>query len=277
MWLENCPDYYLKFAVTVTYYRCEDCQSTVQDPIPENVAHFYESYPIHDKKSVFHRIMRKFFLSRMFFNLSELTCDTVLLDFGCGDGGFLEQAKQRCKEAYGFEVNPDHAAILEQSLDLKVFHDKKDMLTQLGGKVDIVTMHMVLEHLAEVPKSFHDVKELLKPGGTFYFVIPNALSWEAVIFGKRWHGLDPPRHLSFPSSQAIQGLANRNGLRYYRRKPVSFPNSIAGSLASLFKPGFNHMLFLLFLPLSFLVSAFFPSGSYAYWLKKLKTQASHEP
>jgi SAM-dependent methyltransferase len=269
-WLENCPDYYLKFSVAVTYYRCEDCQSTVQDPIPEDISRFYESYPIHKKKSIVHRVMSKFLQSQMYCNVSALNRDIVLLDFGCGDGGFLEQAKQYCIEAYGFEVNPDHAAALEQSLEIKIFHDSEYMLNQLEGKVDIVTMHMVLEHLAEVPKLFHDVERLLKPGGVFYFVIPNALSWEARLFRKHWHGLDPPRHLTFPSTDAIQDLANRNNFQYDCCKPVSFPNSIAGSLASLFGHGFNYFLFILFLPFSIIVSALFPSGSYAYRLKKLK-------
>jgi SAM-dependent methyltransferase len=45
------------------------------------------------------------------------------------------------------------------------------------GSFDLVTANMVVEHLAEPATQFREIARVLRPGGTFLFHTPNALSY----------------------------------------------------------------------------------------------------
>ena len=91
-------------------------------------------------------------------------------------------------------------------------------------------MHFVLEHVTDLHATFADVEALLKPGGRSHFAVPNTASWEARLFRKKWHGLDPPRHISFPDRAVVESLAREHGMTVAGQRPVPFSNGIAGSL-----------------------------------------------
>lgn len=137
-----------------------------------------------------------------YFNTSKFLAaregQALLLDFGCGDGWFLDASRNPKLNLIGFEAEKSHAAQLSKTLGLPIYGDEKELLRDYESKVDVVTMHFVLEHLTDLNKAFETVQRLLKPNGVFYFIIPNIASWEARLFGKKWHSLDAPRHISFP-------------------------------------------------------------------------------
>jgi SAM-dependent methyltransferase len=129
-------------------------------------------------------------------------------------------------------------------------------------------MHFVLEHLPNLNQAFEEVRHLLKPGGVFYFVVPHLDSFEARLFGRKWHNLDAPRHLSFPDIATARALAKGHGFEVKGYRPLPFPNGFAGSIPVVLTGKFNQLLFLLSLPLGILFSRLIPTGTYGYWLKK---------
>lgn len=268
----ECKDYYLQKPYIANYFRCKECGLIQQSPIPIDVASFYDAYPIHQKKSLLHQLMRRWIMSACYFNtrkfLAERTSPALLLDFGCGDGWYLDASRAPSMNLVGFESNNAHAARLSKNLDLPVYSEMHTLLSDYEGKADIVTMHFVLEHLTDINKAFENVHKLLKPGGVFYFIIPNISSWESRLFGKKWHNLDAPRHISFPEAQSIQQLSERWGFEITKRQGVPFPNGVSGSMPVVLTGRFRFSIFLLFLPLGILLSRIFPSGNMAYWLKK---------
>lgn len=268
----DCKDYYLQKSCRVSYARCVGCGLIQQAPIPKDVAIFYDAYPIHKKKSWLYRLFRSWVMGSCYFNtrrhITSIKESALLLDFGCGDGWFLDKNQAINLNLIGFEANPGHAAQLSNVLKIPVYADERALLRDHEGRVDVVTMHFVLEHLTDINHAFEIVHRLLKPDGIFYFVIPNIGSWEARVFGKKWHNLDAPRHISFPEAPSIKQLSERWGFDVVNSKSASFPNGVAASLSVVLTGRFRFLIYLLFLPVGLLLSRLFPSGNAAYWLRK---------
>lgn len=270
-YLSDCKDYYLLKPYRVTLYRCESCGLVQQSPIPENVASFYDAYPVHKNKSRLYRLMRKWVMGAAYFRahdyLTKSNEPSLLLDFGCGDGWFLDENRAPNLTLIGFEATGNQATHVAEMLNLPIYSDEQVLLRDYEGKVDVVTMHFVLEHLTDINHAFGIVKRLLKPNGMFYFVIPNISSWEARFFGKMWHNLDAPRHICFPEIYAINQIAGRWGFDIIKKRCVPFPNGVAGSIPVMLTGRFRFSIFLAFLPLGIILSRIFPSGNAAYWLR----------
>lgn len=270
--LSDCRDHYLQKPYSADYHECRACGLVQQSPLPSSVADFYEAYPIHEKKSLAYRIMRSIVMSASYFDLRRFLRRwrqpqrPVLVDLGCGDGWFLENAAGLDVERVGFELDPVVAEHLSARLGVPVYSDRAALARDYGGKVDLVTMHFVMEHVTDLNETVALIATLLKPAGVLHFVVPNISSWEARLFGKKWHNLDCPRHISFPEARAVRQLAERWGLSLEKSFAVPFPNGIAGSIPVVLTGRFSFPLFLASLPLGIVLSRLFPSGNMAFRL-----------
>jgi len=261
---EDCPDYYLGKPVRVDYVRCDRCGLVQQSPIPSDVSALYEAYPVHREKSLLHDVARRLVMSASYTEAGVFPEGAVVLDYGCGDGSYLRSLEGRGLTLVGFEPNAEHSASLSERLGLPVFGDVDALVEQYAGSVDVVTMHFVLEHVTDLHATFADVAKVLRPGGRWHLAVPNIDSWEARLFRKKWHGLDPPRHISFPDRSVVESLARQHGMRLVGQRPVPFPNGVAGSLAVVVAGRFVYPLFLFFLPLGVLLSRLAPTGCTAF-------------
>lgn len=269
---EDCQDYYLNKPHRPDYYQCKDCELVQQSPVPDDVGSFYDQYPIHQRKSFFHRAFRSMVMKSSYFNLGKFLKRVggqeplLLVDFGCGDGWFLEDCARFEISRVGYELDPAVAEHLGDTLSIPVYSSEQALIEDYSGKADVVTMHFVMEHVTDLNRTFEVIGKLLKPGGTFHFVVPNIASWEAKFFGTKWHGLDAPRHISFPSIKSVMQLAERWGFDVAAETPSPFPNGIAGSLPVVATGRFRFPLFLASLPIGIVLSRLFPTGSMAYRL-----------
>lgn len=271
--LADCPDTYLAKPFRVTYVRCASCGLLQQDPLPGDVSAFYESYPIHAKKSALHGLLRRIVMRPVYFRARSLPAGSVLLDYGCGDGSYLDEFVPRGVTRLGFEPDPEHAGRLAARLGLPVLSDPQRLLAEWSGKVDVMTMHFVLEHVTNLDEVFERAARLLKPHGVFHVVVPHASSFEARLFGRAWHNLDAPRHVSFPEHDSMTALADRHGLALTSEHSVPFPNGFAGSLAVALTGRFRWWLFALALPAGVAFSRLFRGGARAYLLTRLVPRA----
>ena len=213
----DCWDHYLGKPYRADYRACDACGLVQQSPVPEDVADFYDAYPIHARKSGPYEAFRAIVMRASYFDLRRFvagwrgTAPPVVVDFGCGDGWFLGANGGLPATRIGYELDPAVAGHLAGQLGMPVYSDEGALLAAWGGKADLVTMHFVMEHVTDLHRTFRVVAGLLKPGGTFHFVVPNIASWEARLFGRRWHNLDCPRHVSFPEAGPVRALAARWG------------------------------------------------------------------
>jgi SAM-dependent methyltransferase len=269
-WLTDCPDEYLGTPFRVTYYECPNCKLVQQSPVPADIAPFYPQYPQHKPRSGLLELARRTVLRSPYFQPPLAARDWTLLDYGCGDGSYLAQWRNRVGRLLGFEPDAAHAATLADRLALPVYSDPKPLIKDYSGTVDRITAHFVLEHVTDIAGSLQLMSALLRPDGRIHLALPDIRSWEARIFGRHWHGLDAPRHICFPDRDALDRIGRVHGLRVATERPAYFPNLLAASLATVLAGKYHHLLFLAMMPVGMLAAACAPRSIRVYEMVKIR-------
>lgn len=267
--LRGCEDLYLRTRYVVDYGVCASCGLVQQTPIPASTGEFYPtSYPMHHSRGRLFMLARKLLIRGCYFEPGPGDADKVLLDFGCGDGSYLESIKGRVGQRIGFEAAPGQARQVGAQLGIAVTSTHGDTATVPDASVDILTAHFVMEHLTDLEGAFAFWRRALKPGGRLHLAVPNIDCFEARLFGNKWHGLDSPRHISFPSADNMATLASKHGFRIVRRSWGVFPNTWAASLATVVTGHYNSKLFMLMMPVGVVLSWLMPQSTAVYALVK---------
>lgn len=95
-----------------------------------------------------------------------------LLDLGCGRGGLVEQLDHPLSRVTG--VDPDLRSLQEHRLPLPRVQALSHTLPFAAGSFDLVYASWLLEHLPAPQHDFVAVARVLRPGGAFVFITPNA-------------------------------------------------------------------------------------------------------
>lgn len=251
------------------YRACRRCGLVQQVPMPRDTGAFYPAYPMHQPRKMVYSRARAILHRQIYMRPTADIKSGRLLDFGCGDGSYLQSIQSRVGQVFGFEPNPNVATIASARLNVQVFHDVRVLATELANSIDCITAHFVLEHVPDLHQTFTLFADVLKPGGQVHVVVPNIRSWEAKLFGRQWHGLDAPRHISFPDDVSLNILAEQHGLRLVNAKSAAFPNTVAASLATMIAGHYQHMLFLAFMPLSIVCAFLFSNGTRVFEMQKM--------
>ena len=268
-WLAKCKDLYMHTPYIVNYGVCQECKLIQQIPIPCDTRPFYpESYPMHHSRRRITTIARKLLIRAVYFEPGENEIAAALMDFGCGDGSYLQSVRDKVGRRFGFEASTEQAQLVGSHMECDVYSNLTRAEVELEERIDIVTAHFVLEHLTDLHTVFRFWSRILKPGGIVHLSVPNIRSWEARLFGKKWHGLDAPRHVSFPDVQSISMLAEKYGFQITNHRHGIFPNTWAASLTTALTGRYQQALFLALLPLSFILSCLFPQSTTVFQLKK---------
>jgi SAM-dependent methyltransferase len=111
----------------------------------------------------------------------HLTPDSAVLDLGCGRTGGIERFWRKARLAVG--IDPDLQSLAERHGGMPVLQGGGDHLPFARASFDMAVSVWVLEHLATPERVFGEVARVLKPGGHFIFLTPNALN--PLVFGNR--------------------------------------------------------------------------------------------
>jgi SAM-dependent methyltransferase len=95
-----------------------------------------------------------------------------LLDLGCGRGGLVEQLGHPLAQIVG--VDPDWQSLAEHRLPLPRVVAFSDWLPLANGRFDLIFSSWLLEHLERPSLTFAQIARVLRPGGRFIFITPNA-------------------------------------------------------------------------------------------------------
>ncbi|MBN1887497.1 MAG: methyltransferase domain-containing protein [Thermoflexales bacterium] len=97
------------------------------------------------------------------------------LDVGCGRGGIVELLGEQVGLCAG--IDPDPASLREHRAGLvRLSAAYLERLPFASGSFEMVTCSWVLEHLPDPPLALAEVARVLRPGGHFVFLTPNALN-----------------------------------------------------------------------------------------------------
>lgn len=143
--------------------------------------------------------------------LSQKRGRALLLDFGCGNGEFLDDALALGWCAEG--VEPDAAAAAGCISRGHAVCSSLDQLEALKrGPFDAVTLSHVIEHVHRPRELLERLVRLLVPGGALFVETPNLDALGHERYGPAWRGLEVPRHLCLFSWRGMETLLHECGL-----------------------------------------------------------------
>jgi len=142
-----------------------------------------------------------------------------LVDVGCGNGQFLQWARELGWSVYGVEMDAAAAAVARaHGIEILGSH-----LHELGpaheGTFEAITLSHVIEHVYDPIDTLRHCWRLLKPGGYLWIQTPNAGSVGYEIYGAHWRGLEPPRHLVMFNAAVLRSCLERVGFERVRLLP----------------------------------------------------------
>ena len=214
---------------------CRRCGCVFLDPRPtENEIHkAYQTYYTHQKDASAHRRGSLWKASKAIYHVLNDAARHVLsvdeeyeriqsmylgsrrpgkvLDIGCGQGRFLARMCSRGWDVEGTETDSKAAEIARSEHALKVRVGDIRNLSYPSNHLDAITMNHVIEHVHDPIGLLKECRRVLKPGGVLVAVTPNVRSWGHRRFGRDWRDLDPPRHLTLFSPEALKRCSRQAG------------------------------------------------------------------
>lgn len=161
--------------------------------------------------------------SKLFKIISKIVPqNATILDFGCGNGGFLNALPQSMSK-YGFEVskNPTHDLVDANIYTGNFIKAVEEDGIFNGEKFDLITACDVIEHLPNPNLYLKLLKSLLKPDGVIFITTPNCNSFTAKFFGEYWP-MYLLEHLWFFSPSTLKAWAKLEGLSLIKHGSATY-------------------------------------------------------
>lgn len=159
----------------------------------------------------------------------------AVLDYGCGDGGFLRFAAARAggRRFWGYE--PADATSLERDVDgsVTIVRGSAERLFAELPECRLVTMNHVIEHLPRPDETLPRLRSKIAPGGWLTGQTPAAGSLEQRVFGTYWSGYHAPRHTVVFSQVGLRRALERADFSSVQVRGAFNPAAAAVSVGSL--------------------------------------------
>ena len=189
-----------RFAVVA----CPRCGLGRTDPSPDDLGPYYGPAYYGNRHGLTARwcVRRRLGIVRRHAGLGA---GRVLLDYGCGDGSFLQGAQQRGWNCRGVErVRPESIPV-----NLPIVASLADL--DPADRIDCATFWHVLEHLDNPVAVLQDLRRRMMPGALVLAAVPNLGSWQSRVTGAAWLHLDLPRHLSHFTAESLKRTFHAGG------------------------------------------------------------------
>jgi SAM-dependent methyltransferase len=220
---------------------CLTCESKYIDPRPsiEDVASFYVGYATHEDPGSVPTALYPSPLSaraRARRRREVLPPGMVqrrgrLFEVGCGNGINLAVLREQGWEVVGQDFDP----VAREAASRQRIETLVDITEARPGSFDVVLLAHVLEHFDDPQQALRDSWPVLKSDGVLVAYTPNVTSWAARVLGRRWRGLEVPRHLQIFSPSSLCGFLEANGWEVvsvatgYESEGYLFANSLIAS------------------------------------------------
>jgi len=218
---------------------CTACGLVRLEPVPADLGRFYpRNYWFKPGASLAARLEEQYrrLLIRdhvAFVERALLVAGGPILDVGCGGGLFLGVLQERGARVLGLDNSEEAArAAWEQNRVTVVLGDLLRAPVAAGG-CGVVTMFHVLEHLPDPAGFLRAARDLLRPAGRLVVQVPNLDCWQYRLLGRKWNGVDVPRHLTDFRAHDLEKLLGRCGFRVRRTKFFSWRDNPAGLASSI--------------------------------------------
>jgi 2-polyprenyl-3-methyl-5-hydroxy-6-metoxy-1,4-benzoquinol methylase len=187
--------------------KCSSCSFVFSRAIPTQteLQDFYDQYPLEDRISPL-TIERYNEILDMF---EPYRSTGKLLEFGCGEGYFLEEARKRNWQIVGIEIATQLIDKCKKK-NIEVYDSLEKIKASDIGNFDIVVSIEVIEHLSPPTPFVQDFKKQLRTGGALYMTTPNFNCLSRLLIGRKWNNIVYPEHLCYYTPKTINKLLKDN-------------------------------------------------------------------
>jgi len=155
------------------FYRCGQCRSLSIHPVPDQalLVRMYGRQPEHAgtesggarlgvAELPTHRRLQVEFLA----SARRWFVGTRLLDYGCGDGFYMQRGLVLGLESVGVEFNKSYATALREKLSLPLVDSSTFLREYAGTHFDIIHLGHILEHLPEPDRLIRELAPFAHKG-----------------------------------------------------------------------------------------------------------------
>lgn len=133
-----------------------------------------------------------------------------ILDIGCGDGSFLNLAKEGY-DCAGIEISEYLAMQAGKIPNLKIITGNFLTADFTGKKYDGITLISLLEHLDDPAEALNKCFYLMNRGGVLLIKTVNYDSLNRKIRKENWTGFRPPDHTVYFSPSNLKDILKKAG------------------------------------------------------------------
>jgi len=141
--------------------------------------------------------------------LAERCGGKILVDVGCGAGGFADAAAAYFV-VYAFDISEQAVKTTPDSIRGK-WIGTGDAMPIRSDSVDMVTLLDVVEHLADPQPCIEEANRILRVGGFLFVRTPNPDSVGLRMKGRNWFGLRDPTHVSIGNADHWAQCLEKSG------------------------------------------------------------------
>lgn len=138
-----------------------------------------------------------------------------IIDVGCGDGYFLDEAKKRGWNVYGTEYMDSKVEFCRQK-GINMSQGILDPKNYAPDFFDVIVSIEVIEHINNAREEIKNFHRMVRPGGIVYLTTPHYNSLSRRMFRGKWNIIDYPSHLSYYTKKTLKRLFNDSGFSLVR-------------------------------------------------------------
>lgn len=195
---------------------CDACGLVTLDSFDQISERHYEEGKMHADDTSIHEWIQETEIDdqrRLEFLKSKMTGKKVM-DFGCGNGGFLIKTVPFTKKSEGIELE-ERVQEYFNRFNLKVWTSLSNAVDNNCGSYDLITSFHVFEHLADPATFLQDMAKLLSKSGEIIIEVPSGddallTLYENVAFSNFTYW---SQHLYLFNSRTMQDLVKKSGLK----------------------------------------------------------------
>jgi SAM-dependent methyltransferase len=203
------------------FVTCRKCGLIFSNPIlpSEEIEKLYKSSKFsYATESAYLKKTYGHYLRRVLGN--NTSADLKLLDVGCGNGFFLEEAK-RMGVRYVYGVEPGRESVkkapklLQKNIKIALFTDT----TFPADSFDLICCFHTLDHIIDPNAFLQAVYKTLKKGGSAYFIVHDTAGLSVKLFGEKSPIFDI-EHMYLFNKDTLSGLFTKNKFTVLETFPV---------------------------------------------------------
>jgi 2-polyprenyl-3-methyl-5-hydroxy-6-metoxy-1,4-benzoquinol methylase len=149
-----------------------------------------------------------------------------VLDFGCGDGEFLNMASLFGFASYGIDFSITRVE-RQQHRQITVAPSLQELDMLEVGPFDVITLFETLEHVTDPGSLLRALHERLAPRGILIVEVPNCEGLSIPRNLDEFHALQPLEHINNFTPQTLQTMCERHGFVRIAKPAAHVTTSLA--------------------------------------------------